>query len=608
MASLNLSGKQKKIVKQRVKDRSLEAVAREFNVAVEDLEQYLRKVWGDEKFSRVVEREVAVDAEDSGEGIIGWKTWQTRIKKFSFREWWRDNKQTVWWLIILGLLVYVPFIGNAFVSDDIFGIVDETGLGTWEYIWRSPQAFVRPMLYSMVYWFFGKLPFAFRLINILSHLGMIVGVYLLAGLLMGKFTARIMAILVAVHPIMLESVIWISAGAHSQYSFLVVVAMILYVVGRERKRAPLMIASWSCFLGALLFSEKAIIFPVLITVFELLWRQAKAWRHALPVLFFLGLSIFWGLTLIGQLQPRMESLQNDFSSVKVENKIFYHIPVAITGYLELLVWPDRLTLYHSELYFNYAQYAMMLIIVLAIVVAILYGWWRARWHGSATWGWIAFWLSWFVISLGLTLLPTGVSWVIAERYAYLASVGIFAVMAVVFTLVWRKFSSSSSRMVVTIIGLLIIASLMIRSYVRAYAWRTADSLWLATERVSPTSAQNNNNLGDLYARRGDFDRAIFYFTRATELSPEYVEANYNLATTYMQIQDFDTAIELFEQVSRWRPGFPPTYIRLSQAYMVRGEPEKALAVLERGKSENPSNPIFDQAIAEIQQQPPAPTQ
>ncbi len=60
---------------------------------------------------------------------------------------------------------------------------------------------------------------------------------------------------------------------------------------------------------------------------------------------------------------------------------------------------------------------------------------------------------------------------------------------------------------------------MIRTIVRNFDWRTPDSLYIATGRTAPSDPKTHNNLGDVYARRGDLQRAAYEFKLATEINP-----------------------------------------------------------------------------------------
>ncbi len=70
---------------------------------------------------------------------------------------------------------------------------------------------------------------------------------------------------------------------------------------------------------------------------------------------------------------------------------------------------------------------------------------------------------------------------------------------------------------------------------RNFDWKNQDTLWLATAKTSPSSHQNHNNLGDLYARRGEYEKAVEEFKKAIELKPDYGDAYHNLANVYHQI-------------------------------------------------------------------------
>jgi protein O-mannosyl-transferase len=44
--------------------------------------------------------------------------------------------------------------------------------------------------------------------------------------------------------------------------------------------------------------------------------------------------------------------------------------------------------------------------------------------------------------------------------------------------------------------------------IRNSDWQNQDTLWIATGKTAPSDPKTHNNLGDLYGRHGDLDRAI----------------------------------------------------------------------------------------------------
>jgi tetratricopeptide (TPR) repeat protein len=59
--------------------------------------------------------------------------------------------------------------------------------------------------------------------------------------------------------------------------------------------------------------------------------------------------------------------------------------------------------------------------------------------------------------------------------------------------------------------------------------------------LNPKHAPAYNNRGAVYARMGQYDRAVADYTRAAEIAPGYARAYVHRALAYYQLKDYDKA-------------------------------------------------------------------
>ena len=111
----------------------------------------------------------------------------------------------------------------------------------------------------------------------------------------------------------------------------------------------------------------------------------------------------------------------------------------------------------------------------------------------------------FLISLSPTLTPFRLNWIVAERYLYLPILGILAP----FGLGLIKLSQMVKVKGLVYVSLIIIITLLsVRTIIRNIDWKNEDNLWIATGKTSPSSPNTHNNLGDVYGRLGDKQKAL----------------------------------------------------------------------------------------------------
>ena len=175
-----------------------------------------------------------------------------------------------WRLIFLAGLVGIAYLWTlnfAFLSDDIYGIVNNPEIVKFSWVWQNPTVVLNRLSYFILANIFGVVSWPFRLVNIGVHLLTVIGVLVLAEKLINKTVGIVAAVLVAVHPLMIESVTWISGSGYSWYGALLLWSLIFYIKAKD---------SWwkygisvLLFLAALEFSEKAAVLPGILLIYRL---------------------------------------------------------------------------------------------------------------------------------------------------------------------------------------------------------------------------------------------------------------------------------------------------------------------------------------------------
>lgn len=479
----------------------------------------------------------------------------------SFRFIWKKYRWIWAGIIILTLLVYLNSLGNDFVSDDIGGIVQNPQLNNFSHLFSSPLSalrFIPPAIQYLTNQIFGLSPSAFRATNILFHLGVVTLVFFTISRLINPITGAITALLTGVHPIMTESVTWISGGGHSLYTLFSWISLLVILISKKRNKY-IVLAIVACFM-AITISEKAIVLPLILLLFVWVY-QIRTIKPA-EILFLLGPAVIIGLIFLSKLPERSAWLQANYYQTGQQANLLIQIPIAISSYLQLIFWPNMLTLYHSEMSFTTVQFIFYLVIFLGYISLTICCYLKNRK--------VFFWLALFFIGLGPTLTPFGVSWIVAERYVYFSAIGIFVILGIFFNWLIQK-----NKGLGWTVAILVILSLSIRTVIRNADWKNQDTLWLATARTSPSSPQNHNNLGDYYGRHGNLDRAVEEFKRAIELNPRYGDAYHNLGNTYQQMEKYDSALESFQKAIVFNPNLWQSYANIGAIYYQQKNYQKA---------------------------------
>ncbi|MEK7616804.1 MAG: tetratricopeptide repeat protein [Patescibacteria group bacterium] len=492
------------------------------------------------------------------------------------KKWFKENLIYLFFLTFLVVVAYANSLNNVFLSDDLAEIVQNPNVGDLAHgISTYPFGFIRPLLYWVAYQLGGLNPSFFRFINIFFHTGSVFLIFAILNQLQSKKSALFVAAVFAVHPAISEAVVWISGGSYPQYSFFLLLSFLFYILSSRRKFFYLLS---SIFYLLSLMSHPVmplglfLVFPA----FELTFGNLrKNWLKAIP---FLLISIVYVFINLAAIPERTTTLQSTHYQEKGVDNLFLIIPIAISSYFELIFWPETLTLYHSELSFGPINFAVRSISTLLFFVAIAITFVKNRK--------ICFWLSFSLIALSPTLTPFRFNWIVAERYLYLPILGILTAVAI---LAENYLKFLRSKLLIYTFFILIIAALSIRTFVRNIDWKNEDNLWIATGKTSPSSPNTHNNLGDVYGRWGNKQRALQEFQTAIALKPNYGDAHHNLANTYRELGQLDKALENYQKAASFNPNLWQSYQNIAALYFEAKEYDKALENIQKAIQINPKN-------------------
>ena len=495
-------------------------------------------------------------------------------------------------LLILSVLViftYGYFLNNAFVSDDIAEIANKPEILNFSRIFNYLFAPIRHIIYFVAVHIGGFNPWPFRLSNFIFHLFSSYLVYLILFLIYrSKRVATFAGSAFAVHPAIAEAVLWISGGMYAQYTFFFLLSFYFYILSEAKNSSSAYIKSETrknYFLSILFYLLSLMSHPVMpvalfliFPLYDLSFRGLKKnWTKVIP---FLTLAVIYIFINLGALTERETTLQTVHYQEKGIDNIFQILPTALSSYAELLFFPKTLTLYHSELSFSLISFILRSVLTLILFISIPIAFFKKQKS-------IFFWLSFFLISLSPTLTPFRLNWIVAERYIYLSSIGIFALLS----LGLDKIISLNKKyiQIITPVFVFIILILAIRTFTRGIDWENEDNLWMATGKTSPSSPNTHNNLGDVYGRHGDKEGALREFSRAIELKPNYADAYHNLGNTYRELGQFDKALESYQMAAKLNPNLWQSYQNIAALYFQAKQYDLALQYVQKAISINPNN-------------------
>lgn len=501
------------------------------------------------------------------------------------------NRLKIIFLILASFAVYLNTLGNGFVSDDRDIPLDYKNQSYFGKIFTLQASYRTPEIFHYLDSLGGFNPWRYHLTNIFLHTFATLLIFYFLGQLLPKRLAFFSSLLFAIHPIHTDAVSWVVARSYILFTIFILLSLLLYLRATRENRLRK-----TAFLLSLLFYTLAfdarwaepVFFPILLLVYNLSFRKFREkWKSTLPYFLVAGL---FPLLMFGIIKNRVADTTISPATGRLDlNNVLINIPIAIFTYLKLFVLPLDLTFYHEDLGNNPFIYLLSLLTAMAAAGGLVIFYRRNKT--------LFFFLSLFILSLVHTFSPLKITWVIAERYVYLGSIGLVVIFTYSFLYLGKK---PWLKTALFIIFLNLLGLYSLRTIIRNFDWKNEDSLWLATIKTSPTSSKALNNIGDYYGRQGNPQKAFESFVQATKINPTYADAWHNAGNVLLQNGRPDESIPYFEKSLQFNPNLVEAYTKLAWIYHKKGDQEKAGTMIKEALRIRPNDPNTYNLLASIE--------
>ena len=510
-------------------------------------------------------------------------------ERFSIKKIINDNWK---FLMILSLVIIGLFINGMagdFVSDDYATIATNplvTDLSSYKGN-VTPVTMSNYFLASL----FGTNKVIFHLYSLFLYIVFCWVALVFLNFVVDKNLSRLTMIIFAFLPIHVEAVTWISGKPYLVIGLVVLLSFIFLVKYLEESKLRYLWIALLCFVLGIL-ADPPRPFSVFFVLPLFLWFVGNKYYNAqvkrvLPYVLGVGLLVF--LMVLPTALDRINLVNNTNNNT---GNVFYNpfeqYPTGITKYLQLIVFPVDLTLYHT-----------MYVAPVWLNWIVFLSFWSLVYYFGRRDKRVTFGLLFFLVTLLPSMAPVKVSWLVAERYAFLPSLGFSIFMAVLIDRLWRvnKYVAGG------ILGVILVL-FSVRIVMRNDDWTTNHKLWVNTVWVSPNSHNAWNNIGDDYDKLGQMDNAIKGFTQSTVVKPDYADAFHNRANIFFKIERLDLARNSYETALSLNPNLIQTYMSLIQIDFMEGKFDEAVAKSEYLLRSDPNNPqyLYISGIAYLQKE------
>jgi protein O-mannosyl-transferase len=521
-----------------------------------------------------------------------------------------------WALLLIGFvfIAYAQVFRAGFIWDDESHLTQNPcvvgPLGLKE-IWTTTRAVYYPLVLT-TFWalhkLFGLNPLPYHLLNVLFHAAAAILLWRILRVLQVR-GAWLGAALWALHPVMVQSVAWVTELKNTQSSVFYLLSILFFLNSEDQggvsepprrrmgeRRSLIFALSLVFFLLATLSKPSVVMLPFVLALCVWWMRERICWRDTLAFAPFALISVVASAWTIWEQKFHARAVGPDWVQTFPERLIT--AGKAVWFYLCKLVWPHPLIFIYPR--WNIDSFTIVAYLPLLAVIGSLI----ALWFSRAKWGRAVFFATaYFVVTLFPVLGFFSVYFFrysfVSDHFQYLASMGPLALIgAGIATLlgvfnkapdhfvfhpdtVSRSGSSIASprwRLVLdgALCGILL-------ALLGSLTWRqTADyhdlfALYGATLQKNPECWMAHYNLGIVLSEQGEPDLAIEHYRQAIALRPDYAEAHYNLGRLLVNLGQVNDAVVHYERAVAINPSDAEAQNNLAVTLFGMGRADDAIA-------------------------------
>ncbi len=492
------------------------------------------------------------------------------------------SRQDVLALLALGLLVvvcYLPaMLWGGFVWDDSIltdakPVQDVSGL--WQ-IWFSPSAIEGeghywPLVYT-TFWLEHKLwgfaPTGYHIVNVLLHLANTLLLWYLVRRLSVP-GAWVVAAVFAVHPLHVESVAWVIERKDLLSGLFYLAAVLAWVRFVEQPRRGWYVCSLALYAAGLLSKSIVITLPVALLIWHW-WQRGRV--TSADLLRLVPFGVVGLIITVGDLSfyQSREALALGYSlteRVLIASR-------ALWFYVGKLLWPTNLTLVYPLWDIRVADPLAWGYLIAAVALAVALWCFRHQIGRGPLAGAL-----FFAVTLSPVLGFVDYGYMqfafVADRFQYLAGLGIMAVVIGAITYGVRSLSDSWQKgaRVVAAVAIIVLGLLTWR---QASVYRDGETL---NRHIIAHNSQARDaylNLGDALYEQGRYEEALEATRIAVERRPKHFQAHFNLGATLDKLGRFEEAETHLRRAIALSPQAQNAYLNLSKVLYEQGRYAEAL--------------------------------
>jgi tetratricopeptide (TPR) repeat protein len=489
-------------------------------------------------------------------------------------------------ILIFTVLAYQSVWRAGFVWDDGRYVTENPALRSLDGlrgIWSKPGTTIQyyPLVFTSFwaeYHLWKLQPLGYHLVNVLLHA--------LNAVLLWRVLRRLeipgawwAAAIFALHPVMVESVAWITERKNVLSCLFYLLAVLAYLRFRPLTSAgmsgtmawrfyPLVVGLFLC---ALLSKTVTCSLPAILLLL-VWWKTGRVEkRDALPLapLFVLGAAL--GLMTVG-MEKRAGAVGGEWALSFVQRCLV--AGRALWFYAGKLFWPRQFTFIYPHWKIDSAAAWQYVFPVAALAVLLALWLFRHRIGRGPVVAVLCF-AGTLTPALGFfDVFPFRYSYV-ADHFQYMASIGLMALAVGAGATILQR-AGRPGRALGALIGTVVLLMLGASTWGRASVYRDSETLWRDTLAKNPNAWLADNNLSIILLQKGRVEEAMRHCEEAVRIKPDYALAHGSLGNALFKAGRIQDAIQQYQLALQLEPGLAEAHYNLGNAFFQAGKMTDAI--------------------------------
>jgi len=517
-------------------------------------------------------------------------------------------------LVILVAVVFGGSVGHDFQRnfDDNWYILDNNAVRGFSWFnlraaftdfYVSHYLPVTIVSFMLDYTLWGLAPGGYHLSSLIIHTANGLLIYHLFRQWYGdRLFALAGAAIFLVHPVQVETVVWISQRKSllSMFFFLLAWEGYRRYCEAESVRARFAYAaSVTAYALSLLSKVMTIVFPLILAAYDHCFHPQKrsTWQiDKIPFIVFAAVSV--GINIYA------EHTEDGVGAYQGGSPwaTFLTMLTVFCRYLGMLVWPAGLSAVYAPAIHRTVDAGVLaaacVLILMALLAVVMYR------HDRR----LAFWVFFFWIGLLPVANIIPMLYLLQDHYLYMPMMGVAALTGSAAVWLRERLGTGRRKLLYLLLGVPLLA-LSITTVQRIPVWRDDLSLWsdavakepgsfrawlgygdalrLSGQKAAARSALERSlqlssvypnifeSLGDLYTEEGELDKGLALLRTLVEKDPSYVRGWASLGNNYLKRGNYVEAEKAYQQAQSLQPDAWQVLLLLGDLKRVQGDLDQA---------------------------------